>query len=73
MRSNIYAYTAPGANYPEYVSINTGFDDESKIEITLRGQAKDGECGRTVAVSLTFGEFERLARTLYSYACTGKA
>lgn len=35
MRQCLFAYTAPGADYPEYVSINR--EDDGRVTITVRG------------------------------------
>lgn len=68
MRTNIAACTAPGSNYPEFVSINLV---EGRVEITVRSAAKsDGWCGDTAVMSMTGAQFEMLARDLYSFACT---
>jgi len=75
MSSNIFAYTAPGGNYPEYVSINVDNDkDGNQVTLTVRSQAKsDGSCGDTVSIALTPEQLYKLAYTLFSYACTGNA
>ena len=56
MNSNIFAYTAPGCNYPEYISVNT--DDEKNVMFTVRGPAQNGECGHTVCIKLTAKQFD---------------
>lgn len=40
---NIFAYTAPGASYPEYVSVNTVQDDADKLTVTVRSAPKREE------------------------------
>jgi hypothetical protein len=37
---NIFAYTAPGADFPEFLSINR---KDGRIEITVRSQGSGGE------------------------------
>lgn len=58
MSENITAYTAPGATYPEYVSIN---ERDGQVEITVRAPATaDGQCGVTAAMKMTWDAFDRL-------------
>jgi hypothetical protein len=70
MSSNIFAYTAPGCNYPEYISINI---QDGQITVTARGVAQNGECGQTVCVPMSAAEVRKMASTLFGYACTGNA
>jgi hypothetical protein len=65
MSSNIFAYTAPGGNYPEYISVNT--DDEKNVMFTVRGPAKNGVCGDTACVLLSQEQVQSLARQLHSF------
>jgi hypothetical protein len=37
---NIFAYTAPGADYPEFISINR---KDGRIEVTVRSQGSGGD------------------------------
>lgn len=60
-RTNVYAYTAPGSNYPEYISINRTSDG---MEITVRSHAKqDGACGDTASIILSNEEYANLVRS----------
>jgi hypothetical protein len=52
---NIYAFTAPGADFPEYVSINRV---AGAVEITVR--APKGQGGHTATVRLLPEEYECL-------------
>lgn len=54
---NIFAYTAPGANLPEYVSINRRNEE---LYITVR--APNG--GPTAEMWLPYGELDDLIRAL---------
>ena len=48
---NIYAYTAPGTNYPEFISVNMLGDE---VEIIVRTAAwGDGTCGNTASIRLS--------------------
>jgi hypothetical protein len=50
-RDNIFAYTAPGGHYPEYISVNA---EGGVLEITVRSAAgADGTCGPTASIKLT--------------------
>jgi len=57
---NLFAFTEPGTGYPGYVSVNYPFDgagggeftSTEKIEITVRSQPTNGECGSTSMVAL---------------------
>ena len=49
---NIYAYTAPGADFPEYVSVNRV---AGGVEITVR--SPKGQGGHTSTVRLSFEEY----------------
>ena len=58
MSENITAYTAPGASYPPYVSINERGD---LVEITVRSPATpEGHCGATSAMTMNRDDFDRL-------------
>lgn len=58
---NIFAYTAPGANYPEYVSVNRRSEE---IYITVRSPAKEGAEGATAEMRLPYTELDDLIRAL---------
>ena len=55
MRHCLAAWTAPGCNYPSYVSINQEGD---QVEITVRSEYTAG--GTTASVNLTVDEFQAL-------------
>jgi len=38
MPKNIFAYTAPGADYPEFLSINR--EDDGRVTVTVRGPSQ---------------------------------
>lgn len=44
---NLGAYTAEGANYPPFVSINMA---GKYVEITVRNHPRDGMCGDTSTI-----------------------
>lgn len=71
MSTNIFAYTAPGANYPEFLSIN--LVEGGSVELTVRSPAKDGVCGNAATVTLSPKEFYQLASRLYGFACCNNA
>ena len=50
MKKNLFAYTATKSSYPEYASLNRCMTGE--IELTVRGEANEGQCGDTVALVL---------------------
>lgn len=69
--TNIFAYTAPGAEYPEYLSVNVR---DGQLEVTVRGLKKppDGERahalpGDTAALVLPIEEHRKLYRALLDY------
>jgi hypothetical protein len=63
MRRNLFAYTATGINYPEYVSVNR--EDNGTVSITVRNKAKeDGSCGDTASVELEASEVSDLFHAL---------
>lgn len=49
-KENIYAYTAPGCNYPEFVSVNR--EENGDVKLIVRGKPKDGKCGETVSITI---------------------
>ena len=64
MHTNLFAYTAPGASYPEYISVNRRKSD-GMIEITVRSAAKaDGSCGDTGVIVLHRGQLGGLFNAL---------
>lgn len=51
MRRNLFAYTVPGSNYPEYISINK--EDDGLVSVTVRSAVKlEGACGETSVIYL---------------------
>lgn len=73
MRHNIFAYTAPGCNYPAYISVNVD-DTDDRVVVTVRSLAKeDGSCGDTSEVKLEPKQLSELARKLFSFACCNNA
>lgn len=50
MKKNLFAYTSTKPSYPEYASLNKCASGE--IELMVRGEANEGECGDTVALVL---------------------
>lgn len=74
MQHCIYANTAPGCNYPSYVSVNTDSENPNEVVLTVRSEIKtDGACGETAAHKMGAAEFREFARRLYSFACTNAA
>lgn len=67
MPRNIYAYTAPGADFPEFISVNERIDDQGNksVVITARGTKVNG--GATVDVALTRDEAMRLYASLQAW------
>lgn len=71
VRRNLAAYTAPGSNYPQYVSINR---DGDRVSITVREPAKqsnvDGamvpKCGETVTATISLLEWRNLLLEIVS-------
>lgn len=63
MQRNIYAYTAPGANFPEFISIN---DNDGKVEVTVRGPSGDAQAP-TVLAELPKDEVPSLIEALQEY------
>jgi hypothetical protein len=66
---NIFAWTAPGAHYPEFVSINE--QDDGSITIDVRGPKRPPDkdhpyeqCGETVRMTLPTREVANMARAL---------
>jgi hypothetical protein len=77
MHTNLFAYTAPGADYPEYISINR--EDDGRITITVRGpKRKPGELGNEHSfdmpglggtMTIPADEFVNLARAATLRCC----
>lgn len=52
----LFAWTAPGSNYPEYVNIAT--DAEGMVVVSVREPSpKHGQCGQTVAARIPAAQF----------------
>ncbi|MDE2096840.1 MAG: hypothetical protein KGL39_06295 [Patescibacteria group bacterium] len=63
MHRNIFAWTAPGANYPAFVSINDRGADG--ITLDARGPVQpDGKCGETIQITLPVRQLAEIARAL---------
>ena len=61
MPENIYAHTASGTDYPEFISVNET-DDPETITVLVRSPRKeDGACGDTAQIALTMGQADELA------------
>lgn len=62
MQTNRYAYTAPEAVYPAYVSLN---ERDGFMVLSVRGPRKpNGDCGDTVEVPMPAVELDRLRDAL---------
>lgn len=59
----IYAHTAPGSNYPEYLSIN---DVNGEIKVTVRSPATGNECGAGATMTLPRDQIPALVERLLS-------
>lgn len=57
---NIYAYTAPGGSFPEFVSVNNAGGGVSIVVRSIK--APDGKAGDTAAIVLSYDEFTNLLR-----------
>ena len=62
MKKNMFAYTATKPSYPEYASLNKCQTGE--VELMVRGEANDGECGQTVALVLPRAALRELYEAL---------
>jgi hypothetical protein len=72
MPKNVHAYTARGASYPEYISVNET-DDPNLFTITVRSKAKaDGSEGDSAVITLTMPQIDQLAGDIMR-AVTGTA
>jgi hypothetical protein len=67
MSNNIFAYTALGSNYPEYISVNT--DDGQNVMVTVRGPVQNGNCGQTVCVLLSPEQVDKFISALMIFKC----
>jgi hypothetical protein len=63
MHRNIFAWTAPGANYPAFVSINQQADGTFTLDARQPVQA-DGSCGVTISIPLPLRELAEMAKAL---------
>lgn len=64
MPKNIYAYTSPGAAYPQFISVNET-DDPNLFTIDVRSPAKtDGSCGESARVTLTMVQVNLMAAAM---------
>lgn len=60
---NIFAYTAPGSNYPETLSINE--QDDGSVTIDVRAPASaHGSCGDVVRMSIPQEQLLNLAEAI---------
>jgi hypothetical protein len=74
MRINLTAYTAPGVNYPEYISVNLAMNSDDEVEFTVRSKTKaDGSCGDTASIKVDISQFRKIARDLFSFGFTTAA
>jgi hypothetical protein len=49
---NLFAYTAPGSSYPEFISVNR--EPSGGLNIIVRSPSNaDGTCGNTAFITLT--------------------
>jgi hypothetical protein len=67
--TNIFAYTAIGATYPEFISVNTvdGADAPpgKDVSIQVRSSAyPDGMCGQSGAIEISREQAIELARAI---------
>ena len=62
MPENIFAYTEPGANMPDYISVNRVVSKTvDMVFVTVRGK------GKTVDIELPADELRKLAAALSNY------
>lgn len=71
---NIAAYTAPGAQYPEYISIN---EHEKGVSITVRQPATAGtdgivRCGEIVEIIIDEEKFYDLVAEMMAHGVAKK-
>jgi hypothetical protein len=60
MTKNIGAYTAPGCNYPEFISINEDTDLGYVTVIVRSCRDIDGNCGESAQIQMTRELFDLL-------------
>lgn len=59
---NFAAWTAPGCDYPQYLSIN---EIDGIVEVTIRAtRGADGSCGPTISVKLQPDEYKNLLKQM---------
>lgn len=74
---NIYAYTALGFVFPEYVSVNT--HHKTTLEISVRSPPRvdsirqNAFCGSTGSVTLTRVQAQELANNILKYLAENPA
>jgi hypothetical protein len=69
MRENISAYTAPGSNYPSFVSVN--LVDNQEVEIMVRPEVQtDGRCGEGASMKMSQADFYKFAFEMANWAFT---
>ena len=64
MPKNIFAYTAPGAGFPEYVSLNEVGD---KVVLTIRSPKSGDEEGKLASLELPYHELFKLAEAIRTF------
>ena len=60
---NLFAYTAPGAGFPEFVSVNL-VEDGTKVSITVRSKPEGDEPGSQAEIRLALNDYEQMRRRL---------
>jgi hypothetical protein len=71
-RTNIFAFTDAGCNYPQYVSVN--LEETGDVSLTVRQAVwADGTEGPTATAVLKPEQLSELTRTLFSFVCTNRA
>lgn len=60
--ANLFAYTSPGVNYPEFISVNKVGDE---VEFLVRTAAwGDGTCGSVSSIRLNAKQVAELSEAL---------
>lgn len=59
---NVFAYTAPGGNYPEYISVNVNRD--GSVDVIVRSKAENGNSGDTASITLEPEQVVKLKKAL---------
>jgi hypothetical protein len=59
--ANLSAYTSPGCAYPSFISVNQTDDDT--VEVIVRSEAKEGQCGAIASIKLPVSLFLSIFRT----------